>query len=229
MCTSIVRNGDRTIVGFNLDIMNLTYRVNAGKEHVWIEIADQEFGWLPLFGVNDRGDFVAMPTCYPYDPASEKGKQGEINILQADIDLLLKKKSLQDINTLAKEGKIYSLPGITWQVQLTNRAGDVLRHTPGQGYEYLEKPKYSVMTNFSPWKRTGEEHPWSGRERYERAMTLLAQSSEPFGAKDALEILKQLSQEECKTVVSIVYDAMEHAVYWCEQRRWESVFYQKLE
>ena len=70
MCTSFVRNGKKTIVGFNLDLLGMKHRINADSEHVFIEIWDDGNGWLPLFGVNDRGDFVGMPTClHAYMPA----------------------------------------------------------------------------------------------------------------------------------------------------------------
>ncbi len=51
MCTSIVKNGKRTIVGFNLDILGMQHRVNANADHIFIEILDEQNGWLPLFGV----------------------------------------------------------------------------------------------------------------------------------------------------------------------------------
>ena len=65
MCTSIVFNGKKTIVGWNLDILDMEYRVSANEARVCIEINDAKEGWLPLFGANARGDFVAMPTCWP--------------------------------------------------------------------------------------------------------------------------------------------------------------------
>ena len=63
MCTSIVVNKKKTIVGWNLDILNMEHRVRPTTEGVFIEINDAKEGWLPLFGANSRGDFVGMPTC----------------------------------------------------------------------------------------------------------------------------------------------------------------------
>ena len=67
MCTSIISNGNKTIIGFNLDILNMEYRVKAEEDKVYIAKQDDQEGWLPLFGANSRGDFVAMPTCWPFD------------------------------------------------------------------------------------------------------------------------------------------------------------------
>ncbi len=228
MCTGIVRNASKTIIGFNLDILGMEHRINADENHVFIEIKDEENGWLPLFGVNSRGDFVSMPTCHPYDSRSDQSSESQVNVLMADIDLLLQKRSFENIVELAKNEEIYSLPQFTWQIQISNRAGEVLRHTPGQGYEYLKKPAYCVMTNFSPWKENRKEHPWPGADRYDVAEQMLKESKESFDVKDGFAVLKAASQEVCPTVVSIVYDATENVAYWCENRNWDNIKKQKL-
>ncbi len=229
MCTSIIKNGNKTIVGFNLDILGMQHRVSASPDHVFIEILDAQNGWLPLFGVNSRGDFVGMPTCHPYDSRSDQKDANQISVLMADIELLLQKRTMEDMRTLAQQGAICSFPQVTWQIQISDRQGNVLRHTPGQGCEYLEKPAYCVMTNFSPWKEKRDEHPWSGADRYAVAEQMLSESSGDFDVSDAFAVLKAASQEVCPTVVSLVYDAAEHTAYWCENRQWEQVYSQKLE
>lgn len=92
MCTSIISNGNKTIIGFNLDILNMEYRVKAEVDKVYIAIHDDQEGWLPLFGANSRGDFVAMPTCWPFDERSNPANADSLNIINLDIDLLLRKK-----------------------------------------------------------------------------------------------------------------------------------------
>ncbi len=91
MCTCIVKNGNKTVVGFNLDILGMQHRINTNESHVFIEIWDAQNGWLPLFGVNSRGDFVGIPTCHPYDSRSDQNRPEQISVLMADIDLLGKK------------------------------------------------------------------------------------------------------------------------------------------
>ncbi len=65
----------KVIAGFYLDILDMEYRVSACENHVFIEINDAANGWLPLFGVTDRGDFIGMPTCHPYDARSDQSRQ----------------------------------------------------------------------------------------------------------------------------------------------------------
>ena len=67
MCASIAVNKKKTIIGWNLDLLDMVLRVRPSDDGVYIEILDAKEGWLPLFGANARGDFVGMPTCWPFD------------------------------------------------------------------------------------------------------------------------------------------------------------------
>ena len=176
MCTSIISNGNKTIIGFNLDILNMEYRVRAEEDKVYIAIQDDQEGWLPLFGANSRGDFVAMPTCWPFDERSNPANADSLNIINLDIDLLLRKKTLDEIKAIAEHEAVSSVPGVTFQSQLSDRSGNVLQIIPGQGIRYASKPKYSVLTNFSPFKGSTERHPWMGLDRYHKAVELLENS-----------------------------------------------------
>ncbi len=228
MCTSIVSNRKKTIVGWNLDILDMEYKVVVEDEMVYIAINDKTEGWLPLFGANVRGDFVGMPTCHPYDSKSDPVNKESYNIIMLDIDLLLRKKSLQEIKEIAEKHTICSVPGVTFQSQLSDAEGNVLQLVPGQGYQYFEKPKYSVMTNFSPFKGNKETHPWMGWDRYEKAVQLLENAKDDFDVTDCFEVLKETSQTICPTVVSMVYDVTNKCVYWCENRQWNQISEKRL-
>ena len=222
MCTSIAINKRKTIIGWNLDILDMEYRVRPAEDGVYIEINDAAEGWLPLFGANARGDFVGMPTCHPFDARSDPTGDGE-NILRLDIDLLLQKKTLQELRSIAETRPVYSIPGVTFMGALSDAAGNVLYIVPGQGSLYRERPEYSVMTNFSPFKGDSEKHPWMGWDRYQTAEAMLRKATEDFDAADCFAVLRAVSQEVCPTVVSMVYDVSERTVYWCENREWETI------
>ena len=117
MCTSIISNRRKTIVGWNLDILGMEYRVSETADGVYIEINDAAEGWLPLFGANNRGDFVGMPTCWPFDERSNP-KEAETNVIMLDIDLLTQKKTLQEIKEIAEYGHVCSVPGVTFMSSL---------------------------------------------------------------------------------------------------------------
>ena len=222
MCTSIVSNRNKTIVGWNLDLLNMEYRVTSSDENVIIEFNDKTEGWMPLFGANNRGVFVGMPTCWPFDERSDPRGEGE-NVILLDIDLLLKKKTLQEIKEIADTRLVYSVPGLTFMSALSDGEGNVLHIIPGQGYKYYEKPEYAVLTNFSPFKGNSEIHPWMGYDRYQKADEMLRNASDDFDVKDCFEVLKAVSQTVCPTVVSMVYDVGERKVYWCENRDYDNI------
>ncbi|NLC88378.1 MAG: hypothetical protein GX682_06440, partial [Clostridiaceae bacterium] len=180
MCTSIIHNGNKTIVGWNLDILDMEYKVVEENDKVYIAILDKTEGWLPLFGANANGNFVGMPTCWPYDSKSDPVTKEVYNIINLDIDLLLEKKDLKAIKSIVENNTICSVPGVTFQSQLTDKSGNVLQIVPGQGYNYIEKPKYSVLTNFSPFKGDKELHPWMGLDRYNIAKEMLEKANDDF-------------------------------------------------
>lgn len=227
MCTSIISNRKKTIVGWNLDILDMEHRVAVSDVGVFIEINDVTEGWLPLFGANSRGDFVGMPTCWPFDERSDPTCDGQ-NIIMLNIDFLLQKKTLQEIKEIVEKETVYSVPGVTFMSSLSDKDGNVLRIIPGQGNQYFEKPRYQVLTNFSPFKMEAELHPWMGLDRYQTAHRMLEEAADDFDIKDCFEILKAVSQEVCPTVVSMVFDVTEMTVYWCENRQWDQINRKKL-
>ena len=195
----------------------MEYRVRPAKEGVFIDINDPTEGWLSLFGANSRGDFVGMPTCWPFDERSDPTGDSE-NIIMLDIDLLLQKKTLQEILAIAKDKKVCSVPGVTYMSSLSDRDGNVLHIIPGQGYKYYEKTDHATLTNFSPFKQDAEQHPWMGWDRYHKAEAMIQALGDDFFADDCFTVLKEVSQEVCPTVVSMVYDVSDKTVFWCENR-----------
>ena len=220
MCTSIVVNRKKTLVGWNLDLLDMEHRVRLAPEGVYIEINDAAEGWMPLFGANARGDFVGMPTCWPFDARSDPKGDCE-NVIRLDIDLLLQKKTLEEVRRAAETKPVCSVPGVTFMSALSDAEGNVLHIVPGQGVLFYKKPEYSVLTNFSPYKQNSEPHPWMGWDRYQTADAMLKAASDDFDVEDCFAILKAVSQEVCPTVVSMVFDVGARTVYWCENRRWD--------
>lgn len=227
MCTHFIVNKKKTFVGWNLDLLDMQHRVRPTEEGVFIEIFDEKEGWLPLFGANAAGNFVGMPTCWPYDKRSDPVGEGE-NLLMLDIDVLLRKKTLQEVKTLAESKPVYSVPGVTFMAAISDKDGNVLHVVPGQGNLYYEKPSYKILTNFSPFKGEAETHPWMGLDRYQAAEKLLRAATDDFDVNDCFAVLHAASQEVCPTVVSMVFVVCERKVYWCENRVWTEIFSQQL-
>ena len=227
MCTSIAVNKKKTVIGWNLDLLDMEYRVRTAADGVFIEINDRTEGWMPLFGANARGDFVGMPTCWPFDARSDPSGDGE-SIILLDIDLLLQRKTLREIRELADTRAVFSVPGLTFMGALSDAAGNVLHIVPGQGSRYYERPDHAVLTNFSPFKGDAEKHPWMGLDRYQKAEAMLQSASDDFDVEDCFAVLRAVAQEVCPTVVSMVFDVDERTVYWCENREWDKIQTVKL-
>ncbi len=222
MCTSIAVNRRKPIIGWNLDLLDMEHRIRTEAEGVYIEVLDATEGWMPLFGANGRGDFVGMPTCWPYDARSDPAGESE-NVILLDIDLLLQRKTLREIREIAEHRPVSSVPGLTFMSALSDAEGNVLYIVPGQGCLYYEKPAYSILTNFSPFKQDAEKHPWMGWDRYQTAEAMLRGAPDDFGVEDCFAVLRAVSQTVCPTVVSMVFDVEERTVYWCEDRDWDGI------
>ena len=214
MCTSIVVNKKKTIVGWNLDIMDFECRVRPTDDGVYIEVNDATEGWMPLFGANRRGDFVGMPTCWPHNDRSDP-TGNDTNIILLDIDLLLMKKTLQEVRDFVNDNRVCSVPGVTFMASLSDSNGNVLHIVPGRGFKYYEKPEYKIMTNFPPFVQHPLQHPWMGLDRYQKAEEMLSMATDDFDVKDCFNVLKEVSQTVCPTVISMVFDVTERVVYWC--------------
>jgi hypothetical protein len=147
----------------------------------------------------------------------------EENIIMLDIDFLMKKKSLEEIKNIVENKKVTSVPGLTFMSQLSDKDGNVLQIIPGQGYNYFEKPNYKVLTNFSPFKGDNEKHPWMGYDRYQKACKMLEDANDDFDVKDCFNVLEEVAQTVCPTVVSMVYDVTNKKVYWCENRNFDLI------
>lgn len=227
MCTSIVVNKRKTIVGFNLDLLDMERRVREADEGVYIEINDPIEGWMPLFGANASGNFVGMPTCWPHDARSDKQTSNHVILL--DMDFLLGRKTLPEIKALVDGAPVCSVPGLTFMGVLSDRDGNVLHVVPGQGNLYYERPDHKVLTNFSPFKMDSEKHPWMGWDRYQKAEELLSSAPDDYDVQDGFAVLRAVSQTVCPTVVSMVFDVGARTVYWCLDRDWDHIHSRHLE
>jgi hypothetical protein len=59
-------------------------------------------------------------------------------------------------------------------------------------------------------------NPFYGKDRYDKALSVLQKSNEDFNVADALDLLKQVKQEgQWGTKISFVYSRNENAVYYC--------------
>ncbi len=217
MCLSVISNGKRKVYGCNFDISMMESRVSIHGSGVFIEAFDKTVGWIPLFGAGQKRIFVTMPTCWPYDKRSDY-REGDVNIVNISVDLLLGKRTFEDVRYLVSNDMICSIPSITFQGHCADREGNVLRYTPHVGWEYLEKPLFSVMSNFSPFK----DAEGMGRNRFERAEEIFYACND-FDVDECFHLLSECSMTAPPTKASLVFTPEDGTVYWCEDREWNKI------
>jgi len=223
MCTSIVVNKSKTIVGFNFDNPGWKYKIFVNSSAFYIAVlADVSF-WDPIIGCNFRGDFVNLPGMNPgvKDGEYVEGR-GHFFIDRENAKVLMGKRTFMELAELVKTNPIINEPGCSLQAQDSDAEGNVLQIFPGLGYRFISKPAFSVLTNFQLMNEEKEHHPWAGVDRYDRANQILKYATADFGVKDMFAILKAVCQPSggAPTAVSLVFDVTKRTIYWCENREW---------
>lgn len=231
MCTSIVVNKNKTIVGFNFDNPGWKYKLVTKADSVYVAVlADTSF-WDPIIGCNSRGDFVNLPAMNPGVKAGEYVEgRGHYFIDRENAKVLLGKRTFDELVDLVKSNPIINEPNCSLQSQNSDSHGNVLQIFPGLGYRYVPRPSFSVLSNFQLMVEEKEHHPWAGVDRYERANQILKYATNAFDVKDMFALLKAVCQPSggAPTEVSMVFDVTNRTVYWCENREWGRISKQVL-
>jgi hypothetical protein len=224
MCTTFVYRKKKVIVGMNFDNDGKKYRVsdkNGKGFQVTVKIGSAEF---PSIGINTKGIFIN-------DQMVESGEAGMYKrqnekrwvtstlvktILHSDI-------TFDEILLLLKEKEIVNAPGTSTHNLIVARNGDVCIVEPGRRNVITrrEDSDWLVLTNFPiseyneivPRKVTG-----SGSDRYLKVIKLLGEIDEPLTMDAGLEILKSVRQKgpEWTTALSLLYDATEQSICYCQ-------------
>lgn len=216
MCTSFIKKGKDTVVGFNFDADTAVWQhkliLEPDKFYIVIKYKGK---FMPAHGVNSNGT-VANEL---YVPECEAGKYRRSPSCQR-LDLLIGQlingqKSFADAVKLAQEKNILNVPSVSLHSHITNKDGDVLIIEPGRGVKTLTAD-YSVMTNFALFDVDGtKDSLGAGYDRYTKATEILNNASDDFSLLDGLKLLNAVRQEgEWATRVSFVYSANENKVLY---------------
>ena len=99
----------------------------------------------------------------------------------------------------------------------------VMMRSPTATAVTVRRPNGTMVTKLTPFVPLKEKHPWMGWDRYQKAESMLKDAPDGFDVPDCFAVLRAVSQEVCPTVVSMVFDVQERAVYWCENRNWDNI------
>jgi len=216
MCTAIAKQGKDLIYGFNLDIdPNIwDFKLYKTKNYFTVGITVGKTTYF-THGVNSSGQFGNVPYMNGNTFEPRRGaKRERIDIM---IDRYIRGKySFEDVKRIICEKEIVCKPETTLHSLVGNRNGEFLIIEPGYG-SLKEEENYAVLSNFPILANLMDfSSPFYGKERYDKAVSVLKNSDDNFSVSDALALLNDVKQTgQWGTKISFVYSQNETAVYYC--------------
>lgn len=217
MCTAIAYRGNDLLYGFNLDIDPAVwqYSIHKTKSVFAVGITVGRTTYY-VHGVNRNGQFGNVPYMNgePFTPP--RGVRRERIDLMND-RYIRGKYAFEDIEQIFRTKAVVNIPAASMHSLIGSGAGDFLIVEPGYGYRKVEE-NFAVLTNFPTLTTLSDDaNPFYGKDRYEKARSVLSKADADFSAEDALELLSETTQDgQWATRVSFVYSRNRNAVsYFC--------------
>ncbi len=254
MCTGFVRRGNDVIAGFNMDINigAFEYKVFVDDDKFYIgsytgniesaimgniDISENYFienHYRKIHGVNNRGCFGNQLNNMDFHKAPFRIDEKAFPIDQLIDDYISGRSTLDDIINLVNEKEIVNIPtgaidipNLAFHSILSDSEGRIMILEPGNGYSIIQE-KYAVLSNFAmlelPVDFVPEKFGYYGKDRYDKAMELLRESTDDFSVNEGLELLNAVKQiGNWATRVSFVYSRNENAVYYTLEGDFDNV------
>lgn len=215
MCLAIAYKGKDLLYGYNLDVDPSVWQFSICKSKsvfaLGVTVGKTTYY---VHGINKNGNFGNVPYMNGEEFQVQKGMRRERIDLMND-RYIRGKYSFDDIEEIINTKAVCNIPAATMHSLIGNGSGDMLIVEPGYGYKKIEE-RFAVLSNF-PVLTTLEDYssPFYGKERYDKAVSVLSDAGTDFSIKDALQLLYQTRQEgQWATRVSFVYSKNENAVYF---------------
>lgn len=215
MCTAIAKKGNDLIYGFSLDINPAEWNFDLYKTESCFTVVIKTGNTLYFtHGVNKNGNFGNVPYMNGQPFNAPGGAE------KAQIDLLTDgyirgRYTYGDIERIVCTKTVVSPPAVTMHSLFGSGNGDFLIVEPGYGYQKV-KDSFAVIANFPVLTVLGDySNPFYGKDRYDKAFSILNKSGNDFSVTDALHLLNEVKQGgPWGTRVSFVYSGNENAVYY---------------
>lgn len=215
MCTAIAKKGNDILYGFNLDIDPAAWNFDIYKTKsifsVGITVGKTTYY---THGVNRNGHFGNIPYMNGEVFPAPKGMRRERLDLLVD-RYLRGKYSFSDVEEILNTKALTGIPAATLHSLIGDREGNLYIVEPGYGWRTVTE-NYAVLTNFPVLTALPDyESPFYGKDRYDKAKSVLASCGDDFSVSDALGLLKSVCQGgQWATRVSFVYSVNENTVYY---------------
>lgn len=217
MCTAFIKRGDDLLFGYNLDIDPAVWNYSIIKKKSIFTVGIRLGSTLYYtHGVNEEGHFANLP----YMNGADVGHRG-VGRGQYRIDLLVDrylrgKLSYRQVSEIAGSKTLVSGAGASVHALVGDGEGHILLLEPSYGVREIRET-CACVTNFPLIPALPDySNPFYGKERYDRACSILRSADDSFSALDGMELLKTVKQEgQWGTRLSFVYSRRENAVYFC--------------
>jgi hypothetical protein len=236
MCTTFVYRNKKVIVGMNFDNDGKKFKISDNKDRgflVTVRIGPAEF---PTIGINANGLFINDQMVDSNTNGIYKRQNEKRWVTSTLVNNLLKSNiKFDEIITKLKNIEIVNAPNTSTHNLIVDRIGNICVVEPGKTNVISRKKdsKWFILTNFPisnyneivPKKVTG-----SGSDRYLKTLKYLEEINEPLTIDAGFTILRNIQQKgpEWTTVISILYDATEQIIYYCQDRKFEEITIKKL-
>lgn len=193
-----------------------------------------EGGMLLVQGIGKNGHFGTQLNNLRFSKAQFEISDGSVPLYYLVDSFIRGKNNLRDVEQYARSKKVVNLPTGSVEIPdmgmhslLSDAAGNILVVEPGNGIS-IPCEKYAVMSNFPvlelPADFTAENFGYYGKDRYDKALSILRNSTDDFSAEDGLALLDAVKQTgKWGTRVSFVYSGNENAVYYTTERDFANV------
>lgn len=216
MCTAIAFKGNDLLYGFNMDLDPAVwhYSIRKTKSLFAVGITVGKTTYY-VHGVNSSGHFGNTPYMNGESFPVPRGARRERIDLMND-RYIRGKYSFGDIEKIVRTKALVNIPAATMHSLIGNENGDFLLVEPGYGCKKVEE-NYAVLSNFPVLTTLSDpDNPFYGKDRYDRAVSVLSKADAAFSAEDALRLLCDVKQGgQWATRVSFVYSRNRNTVYSC--------------
>ena len=187
-----------------------------------------------VHGVNNKGCFGNMPNNLNFGKAPFRFDPSVNYLDQLIDDYISGLLSFQELKEIADSKEILNIPtgpvqmpDLSFHSLIADKEGHIMILEPGNGYSIIRE-KYATLSNFAALELPADFEPsrfgYYGKDRYDKAMDILRNSTDDFSVQDGLHLLREVKQEgNWATRVSFVYSANENAVYYALERNFDQV------
>jgi len=231
MCTSFVFRKNAVFVGMNFDNDGKEYRISDMGGKGFLLTVKVGGSFFPSVGVNAQGVFVNDQMVDPNANGVYKRQNSKRWVTSKWVDTILKTNmDFSDITTRLGQIEIVNTPHSSTHNLIVDRNGDVCVVEPGRRnlISRREESEWFILTNFpiseynslTPKKVTG-----SGSDRYMQGAVLLEKMKSRMTIEAGFSILKDLQQNNSHwvTELSLMYDALNRELYFCQDRNFEVI------